>query len=108
MTLKELSLKLKSAEPITPGDLSQIRLELSGWFGILADQLQEVLKRKPEKWLEIRKEAKSSAEADKAWEASEDGLQEMKLRWDLKVCEKLMSSIRTRLEVLEKEAQNIF
>lgn len=91
-----------------PGQLSEIRLELAGHYSLLADELQEILKIKPEKWIEIRKMVKSSAEADMLWAASEEGKREMALKWQLKVVEKLMSSIRLRLEVMSKEAQNFY
>ncbi len=107
-TLKELSQELKEGKAFTPQELSIFRLELSGWFGTLSEELQEILRDKPQEWLELRKSVKSNAEADKLWEASEGGKREMELRWSLRVCEKIMSSLRIRLEVIEKEVMNLF
>jgi len=108
LTLKELSQKLKEGVQFSPSDLSKIRLELSGHLGLIAEELTAILEQKPGQWLELRKQSQSSSEADKKWEASELGIQEMKLRWDIKVVDKISSSLRLRLEVMDKEARNLY
>ena len=108
MELKELTEKLKSGENIAPGELSKYRLELSGWFAFYSGQLEDILKRKPEQWLEIRKTAGSDKMTDMRYNATEDGQEELALRLRLKSIEKIMSSIRLRLEIMEKESQNYY
>jgi DNA-binding PadR family transcriptional regulator len=110
MTLNELSEKLKNREYQTPGELSEVRLELAGWFSLIAGQLEEVLKRKPAEWLKIRdrEDIKSDTRADRIYELTQDGRDEILYRLELKRITVLMSGLRTRLEILSQEAKNTF
>jgi hypothetical protein len=79
------------------------RSRLSGEWGFYAGQLEEILKIKPEKWLEIRKKCKSDAQAQKKWEASELGQNEMIIKLRMKRLEKHISSLRQLIETAQRE-----
>jgi len=108
-SLTEIIEKLRN-ETHTPGELTEYHLWLSGEYAFWAGQLEEILKRKPQVWLSIRKqeEVKSDSRADKEYEKTEDGQNEIILKFRLKTMTKLMSAIRTRLEIVREEARNQF
>lgn len=108
MTLEKITEQLRTSDAINPGDLSEMRLWISGEYAYLNNQLIGILMRKPEKWREIRYngEVKSDTAAERTWQATEDGLNETILRMKLKTIDKLSSAIKTRLEVLLGEARN--
>lgn len=107
MSLSAILEKLRS--PATsPGELSEIQLHLSADYAAKALELQEVLTLKAAKWQELRESKGSDKQADKAWDATTEGIAEMGLRLQLKLTEKLMSSIRAHLRIKETEARNMF
>ncbi len=93
--------------PLTPGQMSEALVQQAHDYSTLSDQLAEILKVKPFKWLELRATVESDTRAERLWSATEDGVAEMVLKLRLKAIEKVMSSLRTRLRVLELEVRNL-
>lgn len=91
---------------MNPHELAEKRVELSALYSRDSELLSEILALRPGIWMELRKDVKSDKAADRAYEASELGIQEMRLRNRMKASEKEMSAIRTMLEVLSGEAKN--
>lgn len=91
----------------SPRELAERRVQITADYSTASEELEGILALKPTVWMAIRKGAKSDAAADKEWDATEDGIKEMRLRMALKRYEKQLSSLRTMLEVLEGEARNI-
>ena len=107
MTLREVLEKLRN--PATsPGELSEIQLHLSADYASKSVDLQEILVLKASRWPELRELKGSDKQADRGWDATPEGVQEMGLRLQLKSCEKLMSSIKAHLRIKETEARNQF
>ena len=106
--LSELVEKIRNDEMITPGDLANHRLRLAAEYSNRSEKLREILKRKPEIWIEIyqRDDVSSGKHADKLWESTELGKDEMSLRLLLKEIDKLMSSINTRLRTYQDESRH--
>jgi hypothetical protein len=96
------------SEGHTPGRLSEIRLWLAGHYAYLNSDLTEVLIRQPGLWRELRERAKSVSEADRLWEETPDGITEIKLRGTLKSIDRILSGLKTRIEILQGEARNQF
>lgn len=94
--------------PESPRELSERLMAQSNSYATFSERLVEILKRKPAIWNTLRKELKSDTSADKSYEATADGLEEMELRSKLRVLEKGMSAIKTMLRTLEVEAHNQF
>lgn len=92
----------------TPGRLSEICLDLTAYTATLIEKLGDLQTNKASKWLEIRATVKSDTLADRTWDATEDGLAEMRLKMELKYVERLISSIKVRLRSKENEARNIY
>lgn len=92
----------------TPHQLAAERVEVSALYAEASRQLEEILERKPAIWSEIRskEDVTSDAQAERQWDATEDGINEMKLKMKMKRMEKRMSAISTMLRVYEAEGRN--
>ena len=106
----ERAIEIAQSETAGPGELSILRSWLAGQYARTGALLTGILMRKPSVWQEIREREgiKSDRSADRAWEATPDGLKEMQYRMELKICDKLTSAIRTRIEIFQGEARNTF
>ena len=58
--------------------------------------------------MQLRADVQSDKAADRAYEATEDGIMEMRLRMRMKAIEKKMSAIKSLLDVLMGESRNNF
>jgi len=105
MTLEEIGQKLRE-EKLTPGKLSELRMKLAGAYQFIASRLDDILMTKPQEWLYLRDQSKSVAEADRKWELTDNGKLEVIYRNQLKTCDRMMSAIKTRLEIMHGEARN--
>ncbi|MCP3684601.1 MAG: hypothetical protein GY861_18190 [bacterium] len=107
MDLKTIIDLIRSGQIISPGDLAEYRLRLAAEYGYHSEQLSQILKAKPQDWLEIRQRSniKSDKIADRLWEMTEMGQQEMSLKMTLKTIEKVSSAISTQLKMYETEAR---
>lgn len=90
----------------SPSRLSDIQLELSGWYANIGEELADIESMITDFWLETRKTTSSDKMADKLVDASEGGKKRIKLRYQAKFIEKVISSIKRRLEVSKQEAWN--
>jgi len=91
-----------------PHKLAEERLELAYQHSVQGQRLVEIKVEKARKWDEFKKEYKSDTATEKAWERTELGLEEMKLRASMKSKELRMSAIKTMIEVLNDEARNYY
>lgn len=105
--LKQIQESLINDAP-SPGELADLRLELSGQYSYYSGVLESILITKPKIWMDLRKDNKSDTATERAWEATEDGIKEMRCRLRMKRIEKMLSAIRQRLEVMQGEARNVF
>ena len=106
-TLPEIALE-SQAEGLSPTQLSEMRLWLAGHYAYLTDKLSQILMQKPAIWNELRKGVKSDTACERIWQQTKDGLLETSLRLKLKSIEKLMSGIKTRIEVMIGESKSLY
>lgn len=90
----------------SPGELADIKIRLAGEYSFVAGQLEEIQVRKPLIWLVMREGHKSDKATDRAWDATEDGRNEIGLGWQIKIMKQLISAINTKVRIAEGEAQN--
>ena len=105
MNLEEIIRKLREGG-LPPGDLAEMKSQLAGHYAFYAGQWEEILKRKAAQWIKLREFTKSDNSADRQYELTEDGKSEIIYRLKLKVIEKLMSGISTRIRVAEGESKS--
>jgi hypothetical protein len=106
-TIELIEQKLQQGQN-SPHDLAEMRAFLASAYSFYTGKLQEILERKPQTWILTRPNHKSDTATDRAWEATIDGIEEMKNNLTLKRIDKLMSGINSLLKVAEGEAKNIF
>lgn len=104
----ETAIKKAQNEGTSPSELSEVRLWLAGEYAFLGGKLGAVLADKPQRWGRLRVEVKSDTYAERLWQCTEQGKEETRLRITLKSIEKLMSAIKTRIEVMQGEARSQF
>ena len=105
MTLEEIQEQMREGQ-LTPHQMSEFKTRLAGEYSHFSEQLEDVLLKKPSVWMEMRKSLKSDTSTDRAWDGTEMGLIEMKLRLRCKRIEKLISALSSALRVKEGEARN--
>ena len=90
----------------SPSELSKTRVWLAGRYAYLNGLVTEILKKKPFVWDKIRNSegVGSDTQADRKWQMTEDGQNEIQYLRELKSCEKLMSAISSRIKIAEGEA----
>lgn len=106
MTLTEIEQRIKDAHD-SPHMLAAFRVELSAEFTARTENLKHILSLKAKVWNEMRENRKSDTATDRAWDATELGIKEMELRYDLKALEKTMSAVKGMLDVMQSEARNL-
>jgi len=93
---------------VPPPQLAEYLIYLAGEYSYWTDEYAQLLVEKPAIWNELRKGLGSDKAAERAYDATERGAKEIKLRMRLKALEKLMSAIKTSLRVKEVESRNQF
>lgn len=108
MEINEIIKAVSEEKVIPPGTLADYRLRLAGESGRILERLEEILKLKADQWLEIRQreEIQSDKMADRIWDATDLGKEEMSIRMTLKRFEKILSAINSRLRIYEYEAKH--
>lgn len=88
--------------------LAEERVRLANEYAGLSDELADILTVKATRWATFRAdpECKSDTAAEKKWDATTEGLREMRLRLKMKAWEKQMSAQSTMLRVMEAESRN--
>ncbi len=81
---------------------------LAGEYSWICGQLEDILQRKANVWNILRKDQKSDTATERAYQATEDGLNEQGLRLRMKRCEKMMSALKTLVRIATEEAHNNF
>lgn len=92
---------------MTPHLMAEKRVALADEYASLTDELANILAHKAIEWSAYRVNSKTDKEADRKWEASDEGIREMRIKLHLKALEKQISSIKTMLDVLTNEARNL-
>ena len=81
---------------------------LAGEYSFLCGLMEGVLKTKSAIWNELRKNVKSDTSADRAYDHTENGLNEIGLKLRMKGAEKMLSGLKSLIRNAENEAKNIF
>jgi hypothetical protein len=108
LTTENIQEALRSNIPLSPREIADFRKYLAGEFSFLASRLEEVKRKKPEEWNKLRPNFKSDTACERAWEATEFGLEEMSLKLKLKSMEKMLSALRGMHELKVAEGYNQF
>ncbi len=105
MNLDEIINHLKSGKQLSPHTLAEYKVILAGGYSYNVGLMEDILKRRPTVWNELRVNVKSDKATDRAYEGTEDGLRLMSLQLRNKGIEKMISAISSLLRVAEGEAK---
>ena len=108
ITLESIAEVMQKGEPMAPADVSRYRQYLAGEFFFLSEQIIEVEKQYPKEWEKLRKTVSSDRRADMLFEQSDIGVDYATLKLRMKSVEKMLSALKSILEVYIKEGQNVF
>lgn len=110
MSIPELIEKIRNEEVITPGDLANFKLRLAAEYSFQSQRLTRILRLKADAWMEIRQreEITSDKIADRIWESTEVGKEEIEVKLYLKSLDKLLSSINARLRIYSDEVRHTY
>lgn len=92
----------------SPVQSSEDRAVLAGEYAWIMGQLEEILSRKPSVWNKMRPDYKSDTACERAWEATEDGINEACLRLRAKGVEKMMQALGSLIRIAEGESKNLY
>jgi len=104
-TLKEIERRLREGELTSqdPHGCAEAKAKLAGEYSFFAGRLAEIEVKKPREWLKLREEHDSDKATDRAWERTNDGVDEIYLSRSLKRIEKMMSALTTLISMAEFE-----
>lgn len=108
MTLSEIEMELLTTSDIQPGRLAELLVALSAKYAQASNELETILLAKPSLWNEMRPNFKSDTACDRAWEATNAGLAELKWKMQLKKIEKMMGAMKSMITVRTNEAHSMY
>jgi len=108
MTIEKIEQELREGMQFAPHDLSRYISFLSGEYSFYAGLREELLKRRPLIWNEMRKDHKSDKSTDRAYEATTDGIDDIALKIRLKRLQVLITAFKTLLRTAEGQAINSY
>ena len=106
MTLENIEHEM--ASQTHPGRLAELRVVLSSKYAKATNEYEKVLIIKPKLWNAMRDDFKSDTACERAWEATEDGMKERHWKFQIRKIERMMSAIKTLIEVKTGEARNLY
>lgn len=95
-----------SAQGMTPTDYATRKEELANEYAQATERMREIAKIKAVRWLTLRAGVKSDTAADRAWDATVEGLEENDLKLRMKALDKLISAMSTMFNALNGESRS--
>ena len=106
LTLEQIEIEMMTVT--SPGRLAELRVLLSAKYAQAVNEYEKVLLAKPVIWNDMRPNFKSDTACERSWEATELGTQERHWKFQIKKIEKMMTAIKTLIDVRTNEAHNIY
>lgn len=96
-SITKIQTKLQTGK-FAPQEAVEARVCLAGYYAWTSEQLESILIRKPATWSKLRENCKSDKQADREYEKTDDGVNEIGLSMRLKRYEKMMSALKTVID----------
>lgn len=93
---------------MTPHEAADEKVRKATEYARASQQLEDLKIIKTDKWLLIREGVKSDKAADRKWDATEEGKQEIRLTFLMKRLEKEISALNSFIRVSENEARQLY
>lgn len=101
--------KLRNGElsSLNPHGCASAKALLSGEYSFYISQLSDIIVRKPQNWLRLRETCKSDKQADREYERTTDGINELGLEMKIKQIDKMQSALSSLIRIAEMDIKNI-
>ena len=96
-----------SLSTLQPHQVAHYKSLLAGEYSFYISQLSDIIVRKPQNWLRLRETCKSDKQADREFERTPDGINEVGLEIKIKQIDKMQSALSSILRLAELDAKNI-
>ena len=93
---------------MTPTEASDRKVKLTGLYERASELLEVLMIRRLRSWPELREKHKSNADAVRAWDCSEDGIEALKLKMSMDRITKAISACSSLLQVKNNEARHVW
>lgn len=90
-----------------PHGCAEAKAQLAGEYSFWSGIISEIEIRKPKEWLKIREGCKSDKEADRKWDLTDDGINEIGISRTLKRIDKLITALNTLIRLAGDEFKQI-
>lgn len=104
-TIANIQTTLQSGK-FAPTEAVEARLVIAGYYAFASEQLEDILIRKPATWAKIRETCTSDKQADREFEKTQDGINEIGLSLRLKRYEKMLSVLKTVVDTANTQWQH--
>lgn len=91
-----------------PHQCAQDLAILAGNYSWVMGQLEDILQRKPSVWNQMRPNFKSDTACERAYQQTEDGINETGLELRAKGMTKMMSALKSLIRLSESDNSNKF
>jgi len=106
-TIEKIEQELRSNELISnPHQCAEYIATLSGELSFYLAKISDIEKLHPHQWLALRKEQKSDASTDKAWQRTEEGIEHNWYESRIKRIKALIGGLRAIIRNAEAEQFN--
>lgn len=93
---------------LTPREASDRKEILSGEYSNLSEKLLNIQKQRPKLWMDMYAELRKVNLTNRAWEASEMGIEESTLKTRMTAIKVQISAMNTIVNVAHDEARNLY
>lgn len=90
----------------TPTDLAIEKQRIVDAYSKLGEKFVELQKKKANEWMSLRNLYKSDAQAERAWDRMEPGIEMIEVKQKMKNYLMRISAINTSIRIKEGEAKN--
>lgn len=95
-------------QEMTPKEMADARMKLTGFYSTLTSAHNKADEICTRAWIDSRQNYNSDARTSKMVEATEVGILEKKLRYELKAIEKMISALKSLIDIGQGEARNTY
>ena len=91
----------------TPQGAAEDKAILSGEYAWIMARLEDMVPRKAPAWNKMRQDFKSDTATDRAYDATDDGMNEIILKLRAKGVEKMLNGLGSLINIATKQADNL-
>lgn len=106
MELNQIMKQLKSGAILSPSQIAEFHRTVTGIYSYESSEFIRLEQLKNEKTEELRKDTKSDSSAERQFYITTDGKEYLRLKYKLRVLEKILSSLKLSADTAKTEFFN--